>query len=118
MTQQDQKPSRRAILRKAATVVGIAGASALTAACAPRAEAPPPPPAPPPAPPPPVPAPAPPPPPPPVVRQSKAAAHYQWHPHDGERCGLCIHFRPPRGCEIVTGRISPRGWCVHFAPRA
>lgn len=44
----------------------------------------------------------------------KAAAHYQNHPHGEERCGACRHFRPPGSCEIVSGRISPEGWCRYF----
>jgi len=33
MTQSDEKLSRRAMLRNAAAIVGVAGASALTAGC-------------------------------------------------------------------------------------
>ena len=114
MTQIEQKFSRRSMLRKAAGVIGAVGASAL-AACAPsRPAAPPPAPAPviPPAPPP-MAAPAP---PPPVAaaKESKREARYQNHPKGRERCGRCSHFLRPNGCEIVEGRISPRGWCTYF----
>ena len=117
MTRNDEKFSRRSMLRNAAAILGVAGASALAAGCGPRAETPPPPP---PAPPPmPQPAPPPPPePPPPPARQSKKEAHYQWHPHGRERCAGCAHFAAPRGCEIVEGRISARGWCSNFTPKA
>ena len=114
MTQIDEKLSRRSMLRKAAGALGVAGAAALTAGCATKAEPPPPPPAP-------VIPPAPPPaavaPPPPVAatKESKKEAHYQAHPHARERCGRCAHFLKPNGCEIVDGRISPRGWCTHFS---
>jgi hypothetical protein len=113
--------SRRSILRNAAAVVGVTGASALTAACGSSRPAPPPPPAPvaPPAPPPPVAAPAPPPPPPvAAAKEPKREARYQNHPHGRERCGRCVHFLAPNGCEIVEGRISPRGWCRHFEAKA
>jgi hypothetical protein len=121
MTQIDEKLSRRAMLRKAAAAVGVAGASALAAGCAPRAAAPPPPPAPviPPAPPAAAAVPAPPPPGPAAeAKESKREARYQNHPHGRERCGRCAHFLAPNGCEIVEGRISPRGWCRHFLAKA
>jgi hypothetical protein len=44
----------------------------------------------------------------------KPVALYQNVPNGRERCGRCIHFRPPNGCEIVIGRISPRGWCRYY----
>jgi hypothetical protein len=120
MSDLQKKLSRRSILRNAAAVVGVTGASALTAACGSSRPAPPPPPAPvaPPAPPP-VAAPAPPPPPPvAAAKEPKREARYQNHPHGRERCGRCVHFLAPNGCEIVEGRISPRGWCRHFEAKA
>jgi len=44
----------------------------------------------------------------------KLVALYQDFPNGRERCGRCVHFRPPNGCEIVAGRISPKGWCHYF----
>ena len=114
MTQSDEKLSRRAMLRNAAAIVGVAGASALTAGCGSSARtAPPPAPVVPPAPPP-IAEPAPPPPPAAAAKESKKEARYQTHPHGRERCGLCTHFVKPHDCELVEGRISPRGWCTHF----
>lgn len=119
MTQIDEKLSRRAVLRNTAAVLGVAGASALAAGCS-SGRPPPPPPAPvpmaPPAPPPA--ALAPPPPPVAAAKESKREARYQNHPHGRERCGRCVHFLAPNGCEIVEGRISPRGWCRHFEAKA
>ncbi len=117
MTQIDEKTlSRRAMLRRAVAVVGATGASAFAAGCGPSRTA-----APPPAAPAPVIPPAPPPmaetaPPPPIAaaKESKKEARYQTHPHGRERCGRCSHFVKPNGCELVEGRISPRGWCTHF----
>jgi hypothetical protein len=48
----------------------------------------------------------------------KAVARYQDRPNRGQRCGLCMHFLEPDGCEIVTGRISPQGWCRYFEAMA
>ena len=117
MTRNDEKFSRRSMLRRTAGLFGIVGLSALAAACGPRAEPPPPPPppAPPPQPAPPPPAPMPPPAP---VRQSKKEARYQSRPHGRERCAGCVHFQAPKACEIVEGRVSPRGWCTHFEGKA
>lgn len=118
MTQDNDKLSRRTLLRNGAIIAGVVGSSALIASCAPR-PAPSPPPvaqAAPPPPPPmpqvaPMPAPAP-------MMQTKREARYQWRPHRGQRCAGCAHFLAPNGCEIVEGRISPRGWCRNYVPRA
>jgi hypothetical protein len=48
----------------------------------------------------------------------KDIARYQDRPNRGQRCGLCMHFLEPDGCEIVTGRISPQGWCRYFEAMA
>jgi hypothetical protein len=48
----------------------------------------------------------------------KIFALYQDRPNGRERCGRCRYFRPPHGCEIVDGRISPQGWCRYFEARA
>jgi hypothetical protein len=45
---------------------------------------------------------------------SKAVARYQDRPNRGQRCGRCMHFLPPGGCEIVVGPVSPQGWCRYF----
>ena len=67
---------------------------------------------------------------------TKAAAHYQEHPSNGQMCGMCKFYIPPGGqagsgmmggqmgpgmmaagtCEVVEGRISPMGWCVLYRP--
>lgn len=47
-------------------------------------------------------------------RMSKAASKYQNHPNGDQRCAGCRHFQPPGSCEVVPGRISPRGWCKWF----
>ena len=45
---------------------------------------------------------------------TKAAAHYQNHPNGRQRCGRCVHYVSPFGCEIVAGPISPHGWCRYY----
>jgi len=48
----------------------------------------------------------------------KDVARYQNRPNRGQRCGRCMYFLEPDGCEIVTGRISPQGWCRYFEAMA
>jgi len=49
---------------------------------------------------------------------TKTAAHYQNHPNKRQRCGGCVHYVFPLGCEIVAGPISAHGWCRFYKARA
>jgi len=49
---------------------------------------------------------------------AQAQVGYQNQPNDGKRCELCIHFLKPSGCKLVTGPISPKGWCRLFSATA
>ncbi len=42
---------------------------------------------------------------------------YQDHPKDGAKCSLCVQFQPPNACKVVSGTISPEGWCAAFAAK-
>jgi hypothetical protein len=42
---------------------------------------------------------------------------YQATPKDGQKCSGCLHFQPPNACAIVTGNISPEGWCAVWAAK-
>jgi len=35
----------------------------------------------------------------------------------GQKCSGCRLFRPPSGCQVVTGKISPNGWCTAWVKR-
>jgi hypothetical protein len=35
----------------------------------------------------------------------------------GAKCSGCSLFKPPHGCTIVTGNISPNGWCTAWAKK-
>jgi len=48
---------------------------------------------------------------------SQAVAKYQNRPKGGQRCSICINFRPPKECQYVVGPIVPQGWCEFFAGR-
>jgi hypothetical protein len=45
----------------------------------------------------------------------QAAAQYQDHPSGLERCGVCKHFIPVTGCEIVAAPVQANGWCKFYA---
>jgi len=49
---------------------------------------------------------------------NKKQFHYQDKPGpQGKKCASCRFFRAPHGCSIVTGTISPNGWCIAWAKR-
>jgi hypothetical protein len=49
---------------------------------------------------------------------NKKQFHYQDKPGPGsKKCAGCRFYRPPNGCSIVTGKISPDGWCIAWAKR-
>jgi hypothetical protein len=50
------------------------------------------------------------------MKISQAAVGYQDRPSGERQCSGCMHFRPPNQCQIVTGAVSPQGWCRLFAP--
>jgi len=35
----------------------------------------------------------------------------------GQKCSGCRLFRPPAGCQVVAGKISPNGWCIAWVKR-
>jgi hypothetical protein len=48
---------------------------------------------------------------------SKPEADYQDAPKNDQQCSECTKFQPPKGCSVLTGDISPKGWCkLYEAP--
>jgi hypothetical protein len=45
---------------------------------------------------------------------SQLAAEYQGVPKGMFSCAVCTLFIPPRSCKVVSGDISPTGWCKLF----
>lgn len=37
-------------------------------------------------------------------------------PH-GQKCSGCRLFKPPHGCQVVTGTIAPSGWCIAYVAK-
>jgi hypothetical protein len=46
-----------------------------------------------------------------------AMVMYQTMPKEGQKCSGCLHFQPPNACAIVSGDISPEGWCAVWAAK-
>lgn len=49
---------------------------------------------------------------------SKQVAQYQDKPNGQQSCSQCANFMPPSGCKLVTGPVSPSGWCKLFQPKS
>ncbi|HKU68173.1 MAG TPA: high-potential iron-sulfur protein [Candidatus Baltobacteraceae bacterium] len=49
---------------------------------------------------------------------NKKQFHYQNKPgKNGEKCSQCRFFKPPHSCSVVTGTISPNGWCTAWSKK-
>lgn len=43
---------------------------------------------------------------------------YQTKPSNGQQCSGCVQFVAPGSCKIVSGSISPNGWCELYSPKS
>ena len=50
----------------------------------------------------------------PPAKLPQAEAQYQATPKGMFSCATCTFFLKPRSCKVVTGDISPQGWCKLF----
>jgi len=48
----------------------------------------------------------------------KKVAKYQDHPNKGQECSKCRFFVAPNSCQLVSGKISPHGWCSFYAAKS
>lgn len=54
---------------------------------------------------------------------SRTDLKYQSMPKDGHKCSACTLFVPGKNatadgtCKVITGPISPNGWCTAFTQR-
>jgi len=48
---------------------------------------------------------------------NKAQFKYQNKPNGKKKCSGCSLFKPPHGCSVVSGTISPNGYCIAYAPK-
>jgi hypothetical protein len=50
---------------------------------------------------------------------NKKQFKYQDKPgKNGQKCSGCRLFKAPASCQVVTGKISPAGWCVAWVAKA
>jgi len=47
-------------------------------------------------------------------QMTKDQAKYRDQPNGAQDCKGCANFLPPGGCRIVSGQVSPTGWCRMF----
>jgi len=83
----EDKASRRAALKAGLAILGIAGAAGIAG----RAEA-------------------------QSAKADPSTVGYQTKPSNGQQCSGCIQWAPPNACKIVSGTISPSGWCELYSP--
>ena len=50
----------------------------------------------------------------PSAKLSQIAAAYQTTARGMFSCAVCTFFTRPRSCKVVSGDISPTGWCKLF----
>jgi hypothetical protein len=50
----------------------------------------------------------------PPAKISQTDAAYQTMPKGMFSCAVCTFFIKPNACKVVTGGISPNGWCKLF----
>jgi hypothetical protein len=49
---------------------------------------------------------------------NKKQFKYQDKPgKNGQKCSGCQLFKAPSSCQVVTGKISPNGWCVAWVSK-
>jgi hypothetical protein len=52
-----------------------------------------------------------------AAADNKKQFKYQDKPgKNGQKCAGCSLFVKPDKCKVVTGKISPNGWCIAWAP--
>jgi hypothetical protein len=52
---------------------------------------------------------------------SGTKAQYKYRPTHGPKgqvCGGCSLFKGPSSCVLVKGKISPKGYCIAYSPKA
>lgn len=48
---------------------------------------------------------------------TKATVQYEGSPKGGHQCASCSNFVSPASCKVVSGTISPHGWCSIWTPK-
>jgi hypothetical protein len=53
-----------------------------------------------------------------AAKVTQSAAQYQATPKAKAQCSGCTSFIAPGSCKLVSGAISPSGWCILFAAKS
>lgn len=51
-------------------------------------------------------------------KATKAMVQYQESPKAGHQCSSCSNFVSPSSCKVVSGTVSPHGWCAIWTPKS
>jgi hypothetical protein len=51
-----------------------------------------------------------------ATKMAPSAVGYRAKPQGAARCDGCTQWQAPGACKIVSGTISPNGWCTLYAP--
>jgi hypothetical protein len=52
------------------------------------------------------------------AKVTQAQAQYQTTPKDKAQCNSCASFIAPASCKLVSGTVSPSGWCALYVVKA
>jgi hypothetical protein len=52
------------------------------------------------------------------AKAAPASVAYQTKPSGSSQCSNCVQFVAPNVCKIVSGDISPSGWCELWSPKS
>ena len=52
------------------------------------------------------------------AKVSQRSVAYRGAPKEKARCANCTQWQPPAACKVVSGVISPNGWCSIYALKA
>lgn len=50
------------------------------------------------------------------AKVAQRSVAYRGAPNGTARCANCTQWQPPAACKVVSGVISPNGWCSIYAP--
>ncbi|MDP9055958.1 MAG: high-potential iron-sulfur protein [Pseudomonadota bacterium] len=53
-----------------------------------------------------------------ATKVGKSAVAYQDKPKGKAQCSNCTQWQAPNACKLVTGVISPTGWCSIYMAKA
>ena len=52
------------------------------------------------------------------AKVSPSTVGYQTSPKGDAKCSTCTNFQSPSACKLVSGSISPEGWCSLYAKKS